>query len=70
MYLATYVSGDGADILFLNNFSDQAQSVSKNVMRLRGLAFPLVDLVSQVVFEDEVDLVLAPCQYLWLQPQS
>jgi amylosucrase len=63
-------AGNGSDILFLNNFSDQAQSVSKNVMRLRGLAFPLVDLVSQVVYENEADLVLAPCQYLWLQPQS
>lgn len=57
-------------VLFLNNFSDQAQTVSKNVMRLRGLDYPLVDLVSRDVFEDETDLILAPCQFLWLQTQS
>ena len=57
-------------ILFLNNFSDQAQSVSKNVMRLLGLDYPLVDRVSGEVFKDEADLVLSPCQYLWLQTKA
>jgi hypothetical protein len=51
----------------LNNFSDQTQVVSKNLMRLCGLAFPLMDLVSEQVFVDETDLTLSPCQYLWLQ---
>jgi amylosucrase len=60
-------SGGDGEILFLNNFSDQTQVVSKNLMRLCGLAFPLVDLVSEQVFEDETDLTLSPCQYLWLQ---
>ena len=55
------------EILFLNNFSDQVQTISKNVIRLCGLTYPLVDLVSQVIYEEEVDLVLVPCQYLWLQ---
>jgi glycosidase len=62
--------GENSEILFLNNFSDQPQRISKNVMRLRGLTYPLVDLVSGMVFEDEADLLLAPCQYLWLQAQS
>lgn len=60
-------SGEDGETLFLNNFSDQTQVVSKNLMRLCGLAFPLVDLVSEQVFEDETDLTLSPCQYLWLQ---
>ena len=63
-------SGENTEILFLNNFSDQPQILSKNVMRLRGLSYPLVDLVSGVVYQDEADLHLAPCQYLWLQTQS
>lgn len=61
--------GGDEKILFLNNFSDQAQTISKNVMRLHGLVYPLVDLVSEVVFEDETDLILAPCQFLWLATQ-
>ena len=63
-------SGKDVKVLFLNNFSDQAQAVSKNVMRLRGLGFPLVDLVSEVEFEEESDLILAPCQFVWLQTRS
>lgn len=63
-------SDKDAEILFLNNFSDQAQTVSKNVLRLRGLVYPLVDLVNDVVYEDEADLILQPCQYLWLQEKS
>jgi amylosucrase len=60
-------SGADKEILFLNNFSDQDQTVSKNVMRLRGLTYPLMDLVTGVIYEDEEDLILAPSQYLWLQ---
>jgi amylosucrase len=63
-------SGEDAEILFLNNFSDQAQLVSKNLLRLRGLPFPLVDLVSGAEFKDETDLILTPCQYLWLQTKA
>jgi amylosucrase len=63
-------SEDEAEILFLNNFSDQVQTISKNVMRLHGLVYPLIDLVSEVIYEEEADLVLAPCQYLWLQAES
>jgi amylosucrase len=62
--------GRDEQLLFVNNFSDTTQVISKNVMRLRGLAFPLVDLVNDQVFEDERDLILAPCQYMWLQTQS
>lgn len=62
-------SGDDAEILFLNNFSDQVQTITKNMMRLHGMAYPLVDLVSEVIYEQEADLVLAPCQHLWLQTQ-
>jgi glycosidase len=63
-------SGEHNEILFLNNFSDQPQTVSKNVMRLRGLTFPLEDMVSEMVFTDETDLHLTPCQYLWLRSRS
>ena len=62
-------AGEDAEILFLNNFSDQPQRVSKNLMRLRGLAYPIEDMVSGTVFEEEADLDLAPCQYLWLRTQ-
>jgi len=66
-----YLRSDGdAEIMFLNNFSDQVQTISKNVMRLRGLAYPLIDLVSEVSYQEAADLVLAPCQYLWLQTES
>ena len=58
------------DILFLNNFSDQVQTISKNVIRLCGLTYPLVDKVSQMIYEEETDLVLIPCQYLWLQSRA
>lgn len=66
-----YWRSDGeTDILFLNNFSDQVQTISKNVIRLCGLAYPLVEVVSQMIYEEETDLVLTPCQYLWLQSRS
>jgi len=66
-----YLRSDGeTDILFLNNFSDQVQTISKNVIRLCGLTYPLVDKVSQMIYEEETDLVLIPCQYLWLQSRA
>lgn len=66
-----YIRSDSkTEILFLNNFSDHVQTISKNVIRLCGLTYPLVDKVSQVIYEEEADLVLVPCQYLWLQSKS
>jgi hypothetical protein len=63
-------AGEATNILFLNNFSDQSQNVSNNVLRLCNLASPLVDMVSGTVIKDETALSLAPCQYLWLQSES
>lgn len=63
-------AGKEANILFLNNFSDQPQTVPNNVLRLCNLVFPLVDMVSGTVIKDETVLSLAPCQYLWLQSKS
>ncbi|MCK9505558.1 MAG: DUF3459 domain-containing protein, partial [Porticoccaceae bacterium] len=63
-------AGKEANILFLNNFSDQPQTVPNNVLRLCNLVFPLVDMVSGTVIKDETVLSLAPCQYLWLQSES
>ena len=61
---------EATNILFLNNFSDQPQTVSNNVLRLCNLAFPLVDMVSGTVINGDSVLSLAPCQYLWLQSES
>ncbi len=63
-------SGVEGDILFLNNFSDETQVISKNVIRLRGLALPLVDLVEGDEYIKDRDLVLGPYQYVWLQTKS
>jgi glycosidase len=54
-------------ILFLSNFSDTPQAIAGNTLRIYGLGYEFKDLVSGVTFSVEDDLLLKPCQFLWLQ---
>ncbi|MFN2305016.1 MAG: alpha-glucosidase C-terminal domain-containing protein, partial [Anaerolineales bacterium] len=54
-------------ILFLNNFSDHPQPVAGNTLRLYGLGYQFIDLITGQNYSLESDLVLAPYQYVWLK---
>jgi glycosidase len=63
-----YLRRKGKDhILFLNNFSDNEQTVSGNILRLFGLGYEFKDLISGQMVAVKDDLLLQPCQYLWLE---
>ncbi len=54
-------------ILFLNNFSDDPQTVSGNVLRLLGAGYQCQDLVTAQMVKIKESLVLAPFQFVWLE---
>ena len=54
-------------IIFLSNFSDEAQEIEGNTLRIYGLGYEFKDLVSGDTFGVESDLLLEPCQFVWLQ---
>jgi amylosucrase len=54
-------------ILFLNNFSEDPQTVAGNILRLYGLGYQFKDVVAGETFNVEADLVLTPYQYVWLR---
>jgi amylosucrase len=54
-------------LLFLSNFSDTPQAIAGNTLRIYGLGYEFKDLVSGVSFSVEDDLLLKPCQFVWLQ---
>jgi hypothetical protein len=63
-----YVRRRGEEqVLILNNFSDKAQSLPGNTLRLYGLSYAFEDLVSGKTFSVQEDLTLAPCQFVWLR---
>ena len=54
-------------ILFLSNFSDDSQKIDGNTLRIYGLGYEFTDLVSGKTFGVETDLLLQPCQFVWLK---
>lgn len=54
-------------ILILNNFSDDPQTVPGNVLRLLKLGVHSRDLVSTNIVSIKEDLTLAPFQFVWLE---
>lgn len=66
-----YVRRRGEEqVLILNNFSDKAQSLPGNTLRLYGLSYAFEDLVSGKTFNVQEDLTLAPCQFVWLRTRE
>ncbi|RME84951.1 MAG: amylosucrase [Caldilineae bacterium] len=59
---------NGARLLALYNFSEQAQTLAANTVRLHGLSYHFLDLVAGQPLTLDADLNLAPYQFLWLQP--
>lgn len=49
------------------NFSEREQRVPANVVRLHGLGYAFVDLVSETAIDSGEDLVLGPYRFMWLQ---
>ncbi len=59
-------SSGGQQLLALANFTEAAQIIGANVIRLHGSAAPMWDLVTQDEVRPGEDLVLAPYQFVWL----
>ncbi len=57
-------------VLFLSNFSDNPQAIAGNTLRIYGLGYEFEDLVSGKTFGVEEDLLLNPCQFVWLQVKA
>ena len=63
-----YIRRDADEhILFLSNFSDDVQKIDGNTLRIYGLGYEFEDLVSGKTIGVEEDLILQPCQFVWLQ---
>jgi amylosucrase len=58
----------GQRVLVLANFSEHAQRIAPNEIRLYGLSYAFVDLVSREQVTLEHDLVLGPYRFVWLLP--
>ncbi len=58
----------GQRVLVLANFSEHAQRVATNEIRLYGRGYRFVDLVSREQVTLENDLVLGPYRFVWLLP--
>jgi amylosucrase len=66
-----YVRRHGqALLLILNNFSDSPQTVPGNILRLYGLSYEFEDLITGDAVDMREDLLLGPCQFVWLQSAS
>jgi amylosucrase len=64
-----YVHTNGGDqLLVLANFSERAQNVSANELRLYGLSYSFSDLVTGSEINLNDDVALEPYRFLWLMP--
>ncbi len=59
-------SGEGRRVLVLANFSEQAQTISGNLLRLYGLGYTFTDLVTGVTLATG-DFELGPCGFMCLR---
>ncbi len=57
-------------LLILNNFSDQPQTIPGNILRLYGLGTVFKDVISGKTRRSNKDLILGPCQFVWLETQE
>jgi amylosucrase len=55
-------------LLILANFSEIEQPIPGNELRLHGLSHAFVDLVTGEAVPTTQDLLLAPYQFVWLEP--
>jgi amylosucrase len=58
---------DSKRLLVLANFTEQKQTVASNELRLRGLSYSFVDLVTGEQVASGEDLTLEPYRFVWLQ---
>jgi amylosucrase len=67
-HLLGYVRhGGGQRILVIANFSEHAQTVPPNQLRLHGLGYRFTDLNAGVSVTADEPLTLAPYQFVWLE---
>lgn len=67
-HVFAYVRGSGEEqVLILNNFSDDAQKLSSEVLQSFSSSHKLIDKVSGKTFDAKITMVLEPFQYVWLQ---
>lgn len=57
-------------VLVICNFSEQPQIIDGNEIRLHGLGYHFVDLVSGYPYSTINDLMLEPYQFVWLRVDS
>jgi len=57
-------------VLALANFSEQPQTVERAAVRIHGLAYAFMDLVTGERVGLDADVVLGPYRFLWLQPSA
>lgn len=57
-------------LLLLANFTERAQSIAANELRLYGLGYHFLDLISGNQFALQQDLELRPYQVVWLTPHD
>ena len=57
----------GQRLVVLASFSEREQAVAANELRLQGLGYAFVDLVSGSEIEAGADLVLEPLGFVWLK---
>ncbi len=58
---------EGQRVLVLANFIEHEQRVGANELRLHGLSYRFVDLVSGAERTSDRDLVLGPYEFVWLK---
>jgi len=59
---------EGQRVLVLASFSENAQRIGSNELRLHGLGYRFSDLVTGEQVSSDEDLVLAPYRFAWLKP--
>jgi amylosucrase len=55
-------------VLVLANFSESEQTISANEVRLYGLGYNFLDLITGEHLRLQEDIVLAPYRFMWLAP--
>lgn len=61
---------DGQRLLIINNFSEHAQIISANRLRIYGLSYQFRDLITNTTIKATEQVYLAPYQFMWLAPIS
>ena len=56
----------GERVLVLTNFSESAQSIGENVVRLYGLGYTFIDMVTGETVKLDTDVTLEPYRCMWL----